>query len=280
MGNFDFLSPGLPGSVPDPFGLPGDDTGDEIELWARTTSAAPGSAETLAALGLPAGSPVTSAEHPEKGTFAWLSDDQLPLAEWWPRLIRAWPTSGWWPMIVPVENEMLDLVRSGGLDGPCEVPDDYAAVTHFLVADLVPEDGTVPAEEQWKVADAPLATGTNPGKVLTTQYPVNEHLMLVPVARIADALAQIGWTGASAVDLDGGELSCALRSWEERFGAVVGEMCPESLMIDVAAPPADVAQQKLMLRELNAWCPDLFAEGSQEEWLEVVENSPWMVWWD
>ena len=34
------------------------------------------------------------------------------------------------------------------------------------------------------------------------------------------------------------------------FGAVVGEMGPESLMIDVAAPPADVAQQKLMLREL------------------------------
>lgn len=268
------------GHLPAVGGLPvSDGTGDEIELWVRTTATAAGTAETLASLGLPAGSDVTSAEHPERGSFAWLSDEPMDLAAWWPRLLRAWPTSGWWPMVVPRENGMLDLVRSGGLDGPCEVPADHAALTRDFVDDLRP-DGPVDEQDAWRVADWPLAAGTPHQRVMTTQYPVAEHLLLVPVARLADAVAAVGWPGAANFGMDGGVLSAGLRSWEERFGAVVGEMGPDSLMVDVSTPPTGADELRLLAREVAAWCPDPFADATLDDAAEVLADSPWMLWWD
>ncbi|GAA1393306.1 DUF4253 domain-containing protein [Luteococcus peritonei] len=255
--------------------------GSEIEVPVVPRATRAGRSEDLEALGLPAGSWVTSRANPQAGRFAWLSDEPMPLRRWWPRLVSAFPQTGWWPMIVPVENEMLAMVREGELDGPQPVEGSYAELLDEL-REAAREEwaADAPADQAWKYHAAPPAVGIHRGEVMTTQYPVQEHLLLVPVQRPADALAAIGWPGCEESGLSVAEFTLALRSLEERFGAVVGEMGPSSLMIDVTTPPTDVAQQTDLLREFNALCPDAYVEGELEDFLDSVGYGPWMFWWE
>ncbi|MGC7358384.1 DUF4253 domain-containing protein, partial [Mycobacteroides abscessus subsp. massiliense] len=46
-------------------------------------------------------------------------------------------------------------------------------------------------------------------------------LLLVPVARPADVPAALGWWGGTNYCLTGTDFTAVLRSWEDRFGAVL-----------------------------------------------------------
>ena len=78
-------------------------------------------------------------------------------------------------------------------------------------------------------------------------------LVLVAVNRPADVPARLGAfpteTATSA------EISAVLRSWEERFGAVVVEQTPATITLIVDAPPDDRRSALLLSAEHHAIAP-------------------------
>lgn len=67
--------------------------------------------------------------------------------------------------------------------------------------------------------------------------PARRHLALVPVSRPADVPAALCWNGmCNAVDEVVG-LSAVLRSWEDRFGALLVSVALATSWVSVAAPP-------------------------------------------
>ncbi|WP_202862707.1 DUF4253 domain-containing protein [Antricoccus suffuscus] len=49
--------------------------------------------------------------------------------------------------------------------------------------------------------------------------------------------ARIGWLGAPNWSLTGTDVSVMLRSWEDRFGALITSVGREALGVDVGGPP-------------------------------------------
>ena len=107
-------------------------------------------------------------------------------------------------------------------------------------------------------------------------------LLLVPVARPADVPRALGWMGPANYDFGGSDQSTVLRSWEDRFGAVLVGMGFDVMQLVVAAPPTDPVQAELLAREHYAFCPDNVEQGvgSLEEYVPLVMGNEWYFWWD
>ncbi|MEV6637369.1 DUF4253 domain-containing protein [Actinoplanes sp. NPDC051470] len=109
-------------------------------------------------------------------------------------------------------------------------------------------------------------------------------LALVPAARSADIPALLGWDGAINLEDDPGRLSAVLRSWEDRFGARLVALGPDTLVVSVAAPPRTVDQALAIAAEHYAFCPDNVDQGEHgnlEEYADwLVGRGYWTFWWD
>jgi hypothetical protein len=83
-------------------------------------------------------------------------------------------------------------------------------------------------------------------------------LGVVETARPADVPAAVGWfgTGDSWDDVVG--VSAVLRSWEDRFGAVLVRMSRASLDLAVAAPPWERSECLAVAAEHYAFCDDTY----------------------
>ena len=90
------------------------------------------------------------------------------------------------------------------------------------------------------------------------QPPGGPYLMLVPVNRPADVLAVLGQQ--TTVYYKDPELSAVLRSWEERFGAVVTTLGAGTVGLVVGAPPHDRDQLDRLAVELGVLAPDMTTE--------------------
>ncbi|MGW2492187.1 DUF4253 domain-containing protein [Streptomyces sp. NPDC001606] len=110
------------------------------------------------------------------------------------------------------------------------------------------------------------------------------HLALVPARRSADIPAAIGWTGPLNYEGDVARISSVLRSWEDRFGARVVALGPETLLMSVAAPPTDPAAAEAVAAEHFALCPNSVVQsgpGSVRKYAEgLVGATVWTFWWD
>ena len=108
-------------------------------------------------------------------------------------------------------------------------------------------------------------------------------LGLVPVLRPADALAAIGWQGAvNAVD-DPGRLSAVLRSWEDRYGAVLVGVGFDTLTLAVTRPVRPMRIARVLAAEQYALCPDLVDQGTQtlERLAQELQHARvWQLEWD
>jgi hypothetical protein len=109
------------------------------------------------------------------------------------------------------------------------------------------------------------------------------RLAVVPVPRPADVVTAIGWTGPCNYGRDLADLSAVLRSWEERFGAVVVRIGRATLWLSVAAPPRSARHAQEVAAEHFAFCRDVdwedprplrtYASG-------LIGRSTWRFWWD
>jgi hypothetical protein len=116
-------------------------------------------------------------------------------------------------------------------------------------------------------------------------------LGLVPVTRAADIPSSIGWFFSSEAFGQLGLLSPSsftevLRSWEERFGAIVFRLGFATLQLLVSRPPTNIEDATALAAELFGVASEFqstegIAVDSVHQIAEFVLGSPWWTfWWD
>ena len=109
------------------------------------------------------------------------------------------------------------------------------------------------------------------------------RLGLVRCQRPADAVAVAGWLGA--INVTGpAEVAAVLRSWEERFGAVLAGLGFDTLTLLVPHPPVDERQAAPIAAEIAALCPDALWQGPATTIAglarTLVGQPVWRLWFD
>lgn len=111
---------------------------------------------------------------------------------------------------------------------------------------------------------------------------------LVSVTRPADVPAVIGWMGSFNSWDDTVGMSAVLRSWEQRFGAMLFLMNHSTLELAVAAPPHTEDECLRVAAEHIAFCWDAFdtytgqiTTDTLREYARRLEGAQrWRFWWD
>lgn len=108
-------------------------------------------------------------------------------------------------------------------------------------------------------------------------------LLITPVNRPTDVPAAVGWLGACNYDFAGFHLSSVLRSWEDRFGAVLIQL--ENQIMTLAVPTLQLTNQQrnLLALEHYFFCRDTI-DGLDDFLLytndECLNQNEWYFWWD
>lgn len=110
---------------------------------------------------------------------------------------------------------------------------------------------------------------------------------LVPAARTADVLALVGFNGTGNGYGTPEVLSAVLRSWEDRFGAVLVEVGFAHIRMLVRRPPRTLPEAQAVAAELDIMCDELWpvdrpgmvcdVRGMAEQTLDIPI---WSMWWD
>jgi hypothetical protein len=111
---------------------------------------------------------------------------------------------------------------------------------------------------------------------------------LVPAARPADVLAQLGFNGTANGYGTPELLSAVLRSWEDRFGAVLIEVGYAHIRMLVRRPPRTLPDAQGAAGELYIMCDEFWPPGKPaiavydvRQIAEHTLNIPiWSMWWD
>ncbi len=130
----------------------------------------------------------------------------------------------------------------------------------------------LPPAEDPVAAAARMAEGT-----------ARAYLAIVPVSRPADTVAALGWTGACNYSEDLAGLSAVLRSWEDRFGALLVRMDASTLWVSVASPPRDDDECRRIAAEHFTFCRDVDWEDPRplRNYAATLRGNPtWRFWWD
>ena len=155
--------------------------------------------------------------------------------------------------------EMLDPVE----DAPAVVAAIDRREPAVFLADHWPRNcPTCGCRESFEIFTGlapPTAPGFEPLAVAATSRHAGRgsHLAIVPSARAADAVALLGWRGTGNRHDDVVGLSAVLRSWEDRFGAVLVQLDFMALWLSVAAPPLAASECRAVAAEHFAFCPDV-----------------------
>jgi hypothetical protein len=226
----------------------------------------------------------------------WVSEEPpariVALAE---PLVEAFPKTGLWPLVL--ESLRSDDERpwlAGELD-PTSSTDPATHDVSTVLGDWW--SGVVPSEEEDDEMLASLspfgrqfpglapatAKDPSPVKVRSVIEQLSGRLGLVPVRRPADVLAAIGWQGPVNHYSDMGQLSAVLRSWEDRFNAVVVGVGFDTLTLAVGSAPSKLTAAQAVAAEHFAVCSDVVYQGSgsiEAYAATLIDSSLWQFWWD
>jgi Domain of unknown function (DUF4253) len=111
---------------------------------------------------------------------------------------------------------------------------------------------------------------------------------LVPATRPADVPAVIGWTGSRNSWRDTVGMSAVLRSWEERFGALLLRVTSSTLEVAVASPPTTDDECLRVAAEHVAFCwhaeetyTGQMSTDTLRHYSQRLRDAPrWRFWWD
>lgn len=118
---------------------------------------------------------------------------------------------------------------------------------------------------------------------LMADGPGRAYLAIVPVSRPADVVTAVGWTGACNYQEDLAGMSGVLRSWEERFGALLVRMDISTLWVSVASPPRTADECRRVAAEHFTFCRDVDWEDPRPLRTyagTLLGNPRWRFWWD
>jgi hypothetical protein len=224
-----------------------------------------------------------------------------PATLWW-ALAERIPTTGLWPLMLRfLEGECGRPWEVGEFDPAAEA--DVDALDARQVLETGWHDCVVPIDNPWLPGTGPLAPfgSTFPGLAppgpdtgaVAVELPAGgrARIGLVSCRRPADAVALIGWTGAVNVR-SATEVSAVLRSWEDRFGAILVGLGFATITLLVTRPPTRAEDAVHLAAEVAALCPDaLWQPGEQwpyessEATLDalsrrLVREPVWRLWFD
>jgi hypothetical protein len=253
--------------------------GSPIPFFAKRSGGVPSARRpTVAGIRLPPGR-----RAPDSLASYWISDEPLGGAgEAAAAIARAFGATGLWPLLwswdedppayldPPIEPDRVDTVdveavmRRGW--------DRLAVHPAGLVEPIGPRFPGL-------AAGSPVdpATARDPFE-LAKLLGIAARLMIVPCNRPADCVALIG---GLAVEVDGAEISAVIRSWEERFGAVLVSVEPSLATLAITTPPRTSEQALAVAAEQLAFCPPEAVEPGTLAQLasSIISDSVWPVAW-
>ena len=201
----------------------------------------------------------------------WSTDagvaDAIGLAR---KLAKAFPETGLWPILWPefepdsYINGGNGLARVDAIDAETILKREWHALSPKRpfpgLAAAAPAAERVKVEPFGDTLEASL-----------DQSPGGPYLMLVPVNRPADVLAVLGQE--TTVYFRDAELSAVLRSWEERFGAVVTTLGAGTVGLVVGAPPRDEQVHRLAAEHATL-APDNWTTDDLQQLLRSDRPTP------
>jgi hypothetical protein len=113
---------------------------------------------------------------------------------------------------------------------------------------------------------------------------------LVSCRRPADAVALMGWLGT--INVTGPpQTSAVLRSWEDRFGAILVGLSFATITLLVSRPPVSDGDALRVAAEVAALCPDALWQPESQPYpmrdatleaisRQVVREPIWRLWFD
>jgi len=236
-------------------------------------------------------------DEPATSPVLWITDDAVRDAgRLWSRLAAEFPSTGLWPLVLdslsgaddrPWLNGELDPTGSSKPEGH-DVEQVLAAWWDSVVPDAEEDDEALNALAPFGRAYpglapaapvSPVATGA-PEEVVRS---VSGRIGLVGVTRPADVLSVLGWMGPVNHYGDMGMLSAVLRSWEDRFGAILVSVGFDVLTLGVERPPSNIELALAVTAEHFASCSDNVYQGvgSIEAYAKaLVGQQAWTFWWD
>lgn len=213
----------------------------------------------------------------------WMSESVLQaerITELFRELMSAFPATGLWPLHTVGLGDHVDF--DSGL-----ISDEFVAGFDGQTVDPVAvfsgggnfDDEYPPAVPFAGLADPVPGPDANPQDI---DFARPGTLVLVPVDRPANVSKVLGWLGPTNYGYNGEPISAALRSWEDRFGAIPTEMTFDTITVYVPRPPSTDDQRRKLAAEHYGFCPDNIDQGiPYEQYLEALDVwSYWAFWWD
>ena len=200
----------------------------------------------------------------------WVTDRKLELPDRYGHCVAEYERTGLWPVLVPRDSRFeasgADWIDDRGWLSPSQELVDELSPARVLQqwwpgdccdgACLAPYGATFAGlARPVRSRTDRLANAGNTGVLLATRD--SYRLGLVRVDRPADIPASLGWAGMINATGDVAAVSSVLRSWEERFSAVLVTLGFDLLELAVAAPPQAGAHALAVaaehLRQRRTW---------------------------
>lgn len=224
---------------------------------------------------------------PAGRSLAWVSNAAVvDIQSLWLRLAARFDRTGLWPLASrglsgDLRRPWSDAEDLRHLVEPADV--DAVDAKSFLVKEVSSANA---AAVDVPVVPITLEQRTQPPQralpVTADHLEQGSLLILVPTARPADALNALGWTHGVNYDLSEAALAAVLRSWEDRFGAVLTSVDFDAIDVEVTRPPgADLSVA--VGYEHYGFCPDNIDQGAgtlSAYARQISGARTWKFWWD
>jgi hypothetical protein len=223
--------------------------------------------QTIAGVRLPPGS-----RAPDSFPSYWISDEPLEAAgDAAATIARAFAETGLWPLLWPWDedpaaylDQPIEPNRVDAIDVEAVLRSGWDRLAAHPAGLVEPVGPRFPGLAAGSLVDP--AAARDPFQ-LAELLSVAARLMIVPCNRPADCVALIG---GLAVEVDGAEISAVIRSWEERFGAVLVAVEPSLATLAITAPPGAPEQALAAAAEQLAFCPPAEVEPGTLEHLASI----------
>ena len=243
---------------------------------------------------LPAGKLIIAEEREDPAPVGWVAlKVSTKLGAAWRTLATSFSQHGLWPVVLSSlsgDDERPWLAGELGFD-ESSVPGDFDALTVLREQWRrgVPSDdpeglaALAPFGAEFPGLAARSSGKEDLGALTSVVDELEGRLGLVPVNRPADVPVVLAWSGPINHFSDMGPLSAVLRSWEDRFGAVLVGVGFDTVSLAVERPPSDRATAAGIAAEHFAICPDCIWQGagSIEAYADQLLGArTWQLWWD
>jgi len=228
----------------------------------------------------------------------WLSDQPLAEPGCYRDCIAAYEHTGLWPVLVPHDERFAangeDWVDDRGRLAPAGHKIGSVDVAETLgrwwdpfccaggTGCLRPFGATFPGlAKKSQLRVDPLAEAGNTGSILARRR--TYRLGLIAAERPADVPAALGWTGMIKSTDQVAAISAVLRSWEDRFGALLIVLGFDELELSVAAPPRLQSRALVLAAEHRAFSVRSFSgqPGNLREYASgLLHRRHWRFSWD